>query len=280
MPYPVDELVRGSQQFRRRSRPVSPNPDCPSVLQLLPRYFRGQNGKIYRQSLVLSSEYLTRDAVSTERYSSRARFFDKPPPAASYLTTLANSFTAHRAKVLPVPSLFKQDLHLMSGNTSAWFNEIRCEFILSFFDLVDCWRQLRCNPLALAELEPTNNRNVSRFCALLHFCFLAWDTGLDVGAQHGQLTTLNLRTTGGLSPAEVAYRGAEADGIFGGAKQFAETLLWEQADPLAELCLKWIHHYWNGFDPTERSELLQRYTDAFQRMHNFVRLPSSFLFEP
>ncbi|KWU42961.1 hypothetical protein RHOSPDRAFT_26611 [Rhodotorula sp. JG-1b] len=179
---------------------------------------------------------------------------------------------AHRANVLPIPSLFKQDLHLLSGNTSAWFNEIRCEFILSFFDLVDCWRQLRCNPLALAELEPKTDRNVSRFCALLHFCFLAWDTGLDTRAGHGQLTAFQLYTTGGLARAEEAFRSAATDVLFRRAKELAETLLWEQGDPLAELCLKWIHQYWNGFGPTERSELLQQYTDAFQRMHNFVRL--------
>lgn len=193
---------------------------------------------------------------------------------------LADSFTAHQAKVLPIPSLFKQEFCSSPGDTSAWFNEIRCEFILSFFDLVDCWRQLGCNASALAQLEPVNNRNVSRFCAFLHFCFLAWNTGLDVRAHHSQITAFSLQTPGGLSRPERAYRGEEADRIFHGAKQFAETLLWEQADPLADLCCKWILQFWNGFAESEQHQLRLRYTHAFQSMHNFVRLPSSFPFAP
>lgn len=66
VPYRVDEFVRCSQ-FRPWSGPVSPAPDHTFSLQLLPQYFRGENGKIYRQYLVLSGEYLSRDVVSTTR---------------------------------------------------------------------------------------------------------------------------------------------------------------------------------------------------------------------
>lgn len=179
--------------------------------------------------------------------------------------------TGRETQVLLLPSLLKQDLCPGRNGVHVWFNEIRCEFLLSFFDLVKHWDTLAINPEDIATLDPASNPEVSRFCALLHFCFLAWDDGLDTRAGHSQRTELQLSTSGGLARPERAYRSTSTDIVFRRAKEFAETLLWEEADPLAELCCKWIHQYWNGFGPLEQHELQSRYWRAFRSMHNFVR---------
>lgn len=172
--------------------------------------------------------------------------------------------------------MLKQDFYpSRQGGYHVWLDEIRREFLLSFFDLVKCWDTLAVDPENIMSLNPESNRDVSRFCALLHFCFLAWDAGLDTRARHGQQTEFKLSTTGGLARPEQAFRSAATDIVFRGAKEFAAGLLWEHADPLAELYCKWIHQYWNVFGPLERSELRGRYCHAFQSMHNFVRLLSS-----
>lgn len=184
--------------------------------------------------------------------------------------------TGRETQVLLLPSLLKQDLYAGRNGVHVWFNEVRCEFLLAFSDLVKHWDTLAINPEAIPTLDPERNRKVSRFCALLHFCFLAWDAGLDTRAGYSQRTEFELSTSGGLARPERAHRTATTDNVFRRTKEFAEELLREQADPLAELCLKWIHQYWNGFGPLERAELHRRYFHAFQRMHNFVRFPPLF----
>lgn len=182
--------------------------------------------------------------------------------------------TGGETQVLLLPSLLKQDCHPGGNGVHVWFNEIRCEFLLSFFDLVKCWDTLAIDLKDIPTLDTEGNREISRFCALLHFCFLAWNNGLDTQAGYRR-TEFQLSTSGGFDPQERAYRSASTDNVFRRAKEFAETLLWEEADPLAELCLKWIHRYWNGFGPLEREELQWRYWRAFQSMHNFVRFLSA-----
>lgn len=177
--------------------------------------------------------------------------------------------TERDTQVLLLPSLLKQDYYRGRNGGHVWFNEVRCEFLLSFFDLVKHWDTLTIDPEDIGTLDPARNREVSRFCALLHFCILAWNNGLVTQAGYRR-TEFQLSTSGGLDPPERAYRSASTDTVFCRAREFARTLLWEEADPLAELCLKWIHQYWNGFGPLEREELQWRYWRAFKSMHNFV----------
>lgn len=144
------------------------------------------------------------------------------------------------------------------------WNEIRCELLLSFLDTVDWWYRHELDVDNVVRDGTPRSTGESRLCGLLHVCFLAWDSGGNVvhaTSAHGSECWLdaNRRT---LSTEHLLSR----------AREFAQTQFKDHAREFARGCLRWVRQFWQAPTPEEQDCLYMRYLQAFETMHEFVRI--------
>lgn len=68
--------------------------------------------------------------------------------------------------------------HHQKERDSRW-NDIRCEFLLSFLDVTE-WHNHNKHPIDDPRAEATGLAAESRLCGLLHMCFMAWEGGAKI----------------------------------------------------------------------------------------------------
>lgn len=140
-------------------------------------------------------------------------------------------------------------------------NDIRCELWLSLLDVIQWWDQHSFQTDTVSKSSSSMPPNERRLCGLLHVCFLAWDSGQNVHSDTDRLCQWLSRTRDCESNHwQDLQRGTT----------FSSTVLRENADLFAKLCVRWIRSFWQDSCLEDRICLEGRYIQAFQTMHQFV----------
>lgn len=149
-----------------------------------------------------------------------------------------------------------------NGNSIISVNNLRHEFLLSFFALVSCWNSTVLVRSRAESRAGTYDRRLSRFCALLHSFLL---THLCMSDDDRRLEDVKLESRDLSEQAQEALERAQHLSRHGGLPEYAASF--------GEWHLNWSRHFSRGFNINEQ-DLSTCYLQAFDSVNGLVSGPS------